>query len=99
MKNMKRALRRHQKDVKFIKRLKVVAYEHGNWLITSGKTNKKEWIKNPTWEELKSIDCGYIYKLKTMSTTCSCSMCAYPKYDRTKQKKENRMLLKWQLEN
>jgi len=95
---MKRALRRHQKDVKFTKRLKMVASEHGSWLVKDKKTSKKEWVKNPTWKDLKDHSDGYIYKLKTMSTTCSCPMCAYLKYDRNAQKKENKMFLNFGFE-
>jgi hypothetical protein len=95
---MKRALRRHQKDVKFTKRLKMAASEHGSWLIKDEKTNKKKWVKNLTWKDLKDVDCSYIHQLKTMSTTCSCSMCSYYKYDRTAQKKENKKFLNFGFE-
>ena len=70
MKNYKRAYRRHKKHVKFLRRVKIwfsdLSYDNGN----------REYYKNLTLQ-------GKHYKfLKTTSTPCSCSMCAYDKYVR-----------------
>lgn len=92
MKNMKRALRRHQKETKHLKRLK-------KWVsdISLLHTKDGEWIQNPTWEDVKN-NCGVSFKLKTMSTICSCPMCTYDKYDRTEQKKIDKVFLNLDVE-
>jgi len=92
MKNMKRALRRHQKNVKYIARIK--RWASGIDVLYIDKDNR---IYNPTWIEIREFD-GICKKLKTMSTVCSCSMCAYLKYDRPQQKRINKMFLNLELE-
>lgn len=92
MENLRRALRRYQKEVKYIKRLKMCSNSGNNvrFIDNDGQT-----LINPTWVDLKNNQNSYFYKLKTMSTVCSCSMCAYPKYNRAEQKKIDKMFLEF----
>jgi hypothetical protein len=92
MKNMKRALRRHQKETKHLKRLKRWASD-----LTLLQTKDGEWIYNPSWEDVKN-NYGVSFKLKTMSTICSCPMCACDKYNRIEQKKIDKMFFKLNVE-
>jgi hypothetical protein len=87
MKNLKRAIRRHQKNVKHIQRLKKWANETDMLRCEDGT-----YIYNPNWIDVKE-NWNVSFKLKTMSTVCSCSMCAYLKYNRLEQKKINKMFL------
>ena len=87
MKNMKRALRRHQKHTKFLKRLRSQVHPQENW-GEYHKRNKEDIIK----EALEGKDTCY-NKLRSMSTRCSCSMCAYLKYDRKEYRKDTLRIL------
>ncbi len=81
MKNYKRALRRDQKRTKYIKRLKMF-YFSDSWLVNC-----------KSWTDVEKEHPVIAYKLKTMSTTCSCEMCAYLKYNRTEFKHKTNKLL------
>ena len=72
MKNNKRAYRRFMKHVKFMKRVKI-------WFSGPDHSNTKEYYKDLT---LKGKHFTF---LKTTSTPCSCSSCAYYKYERTQK--------------
>ena len=69
MKNLKRALRRNQWEVKFKKRIK-------NWLITCKDKKEKESV---TEQALKG-EC--LTFLRTTGNPCNCAMCSYYKYVR-----------------
>jgi len=55
--------------------------------------HKARLKKYNLWFEVKENSSTF-NKLKTMSTICSCWMCAYGKYDRVEQKKKDRLFLK-----
>ena len=93
MKNMKRALRRHQKHSKFVKRVKHRAAFNEGWLFINKTTGEKITVNNPSWKDLEQSNDGYIFKLKTISTVCSCDMCSCDKYSRKEQKKINKSII------
>ena len=71
------------------KRLKLWAsVDYGVLLLQDG-----DRIYSPTWVDIKEYAKKTSYRLKTMSTICSCEMCSYPKYNRIEQKKEDKMFL------
>ena len=81
---MKRADRRHKKKVKFLNRLRNQIRPLEYWWTPEGTKRilKVEIIK----EALEGKGC--YQKLRSMSTRCSCSMCAHYKYERKEYKKE-----------
>lgn len=81
MKNMKRALRRHQKHAKFLKRLKKWI-NPGATLYLPGKTAGDFVYKTriQTIEEALEGKC-YTF-LRTTGRPCNCEMCTYLKYER-----------------
>jgi hypothetical protein len=87
MKDMKRAYRRHKKQVKFLNRLRNQVNPQEHWGGYYHKHNKEDIIK----DSLEGIGC--YQKLRTMSTRCSCSMCAYYKYERKEFKNDTRRIL------
>ena len=96
---MKRALRRYQKDVKHVHRLKQWANSSFTIsLVIPSEDDGMSFKENPTWVELKEYG-GVSHKLKTMSTICSCSMCACDKYNRVEQKKQDKTSLQLGLED
>ena len=85
---MRNKYERNQKKIqKYKKRVKLHASGLDIYIKRDGTR-----IYNP-----KSIDIindkGFLF-LKTTSTPCSCWMCAFNKYDRSKQKEENYKLIK-----
>jgi coenzyme F420-reducing hydrogenase alpha subunit len=85
MKENKRALRRWKSKCKFEKRIKI-------W-VPAGKS-QRFIIENRKIKEISSAELRdkirkgeYWNFLKWTSTPCSCSMCSYPKYERTPKSK------------
>lgn len=80
---MKRAYRRHKKKVKFINRL------HNQINPISTYFSKGEIVIQTKEQVIKEALAGHGYqRLRSMSTRCSCSMCAHYKYERKDYKKE-----------
>jgi hypothetical protein len=91
MKNLKRAERRWKSKCKFEKRLNI--WVPGNKTHLFVGDNKYEYLKA---EDLKNkIRKGECWTfLKWTSTPCSCSMCSYPKYERTPKHEINKQIWK-----
>jgi len=97
MKNFKRALRRHQKNVKHIARLKIWANSIDG-LRYKDDDGLEVRIRKPNWKDVKE-HWKVSNLLKTISTVCSCPMCACDKYHRAEQKKIDKMFLELEMED
>jgi len=87
MKNYKRGERRFTKYNKYKRRIKkFINYWDYKWF------EEESGIKRSSWKDMIEQH-RYTY-FKTMSTTCSCSGCAYYKYNRDEFKKEFKRILK-----
>lgn len=76
MKNLKRAERRWKEKCKFEKRLKI-------W-VPANQHQYFGWERKTSAEIRDKVRKGEMWTfLKWTSTPCSCSMCSYPKYERT----------------
>jgi hypothetical protein len=75
MKNLKRAYRRHKKEVKFLRRLKKWIKPNDRWLGSKEVKTRLEII-----EAAKRGEC-YTF-LRTTGKACNCFSCTYKKYDR-----------------
>ena len=90
MKNYKRAERRWKAKCKFEKRIKLWAPLNRSQNFIS----RDRRLYQLSGEELRDkIREGEYWKfLRWTSTPCSCSMCSYPKYERTPKGKINRQI-------
>jgi len=89
MKNYKRAERRWKAKCKFEKRIRLWAPGNKSTLFI-GDNGFENISSADLKKKIREGKCWTF--LRWTSTPCSCSMCSYPKYDRTPKDKINRQI-------
>ena len=87
MKNYRRCERRFTNYNKYKRRVKKFVTD---WDLVYFAKDKG--IKHPTWKDIINYNAATLYK--HVSTQCSCSSCAYYKYNRLESKKDFKRIMK-----
>lgn len=86
--------RQLQRDKHYIKKLKWETNCGGRCQFVK---DDGTYLNHPTWKDLYDLNWQNIYK--SVNTPCSCPICQGERYNRSKQKRDNRMILNLQIED